>query len=32
MTSHGWSSGFTVDVTPPEITEVIKTQKHFYYI
>ena len=22
MTSHGWSNGFTVDVTPPELTEV----------
>ena len=27
MTSHGWSSGFTVDVTPPEITEVNKALK-----
>ena len=32
MTSHGWSSGFTVDVTPSEITEVNKAQKYFYYI
>ena len=32
MTSHGWSSGFTVDVTPPEITEVNKAHKYFYYI
>ena len=22
MTSHGWSSGFVVDITPPELTEV----------
>ena len=22
MTSHGWSNGFTVDVSPPELTEV----------
>ena len=29
-TSHGWSSGFTVDVTPPEITEVNKTQKYIF--
>ena len=30
MTSHGWSSGFTVDVTPPEITEVNKALKIMY--
>ena len=30
MTSHGWSSGFTVDVTPPKITEVNKTQKYIF--
>ena len=27
MKTHGWSSGFTVDVTPPEITEVNKALK-----
>ena len=30
MTSHGWSSGFTVDVTPPKIIEVNKTQKYIF--
>ena len=30
MKTHGWSSGFTVDVTPPEITEVNKTQKYIF--
>ena len=30
MRSHGWSSGFVVDITPPELTEVIK--KLFSYI
>ena len=25
ITSHGWSSGFVVDVSPPELTEVINS-------
>ncbi|KAL9987472.1 hypothetical protein ACROYT_G001785 [Oculina patagonica] len=27
MTSHGWSSGFVVDITPPELTEVTAGSK-----
>ena len=27
MTSHGWSNGFTVDVTPPDLTEVNKANR-----
>ena len=26
MTSHGWSNGFTVDVSPPELTEVMRVK------